>query len=234
MVPFISQDFIDAKLFSFGASRRGQFLYLLTQGTDEVNDLSEGTVQKRKCRIASSHLLRALFFFLTQTVVSSSPLIRITPSLYDIKKTTQPNKNLWKTASLAGNNFSLDFFSLLVSASPILSSAVHRAKNWLESGPFFLNTTQHEAQVSILCTSSRLIQESSLRVCVFKRYCVCEESRIILSDIILHSSFLVQVTLTEPEVRSMRSVGRKRLGEEIEQLCPRLKGQRAGEENVLQ
>lgn len=86
MVPFISQDFIDAKLFSFGASRRGQFLYLLTQGTDEVNDLSEGTVQQRKCRIASSHLLRALFFFLTQTVVSSSPLIRITPSLYDIKK----------------------------------------------------------------------------------------------------------------------------------------------------
>lgn len=63
MVPFISQDFIDAKLFSFSASRRGQFLYLLTQGTDEVNDLSEGTVQQRKCRIASSHLLGALFFF---------------------------------------------------------------------------------------------------------------------------------------------------------------------------
>lgn len=63
MVPFISQDFIDAKLFSFSASRRGQFLYLLTQGTDEVNDLSEGTVQQRKCRIASSHLLGAPFFF---------------------------------------------------------------------------------------------------------------------------------------------------------------------------
>lgn len=47
MVSFISQDFIDAKLFSISTCRRGQCLYLIAQGMDEVNDLTEGKGQKR-------------------------------------------------------------------------------------------------------------------------------------------------------------------------------------------
>lgn len=62
MEPFISQDFRDAKLFSFNMSGRGQFLYLLTQGRrNEVNDLMESAVQERSHRIASSLLLRVFF-----------------------------------------------------------------------------------------------------------------------------------------------------------------------------
>jgi hypothetical protein len=57
MEPFISQDFIDYKLFSFHMCGGGQFLYLLTQGRSEVNDLMEDTGQERSCRITSSLLL---------------------------------------------------------------------------------------------------------------------------------------------------------------------------------
>lgn len=45
-----------------------------------------------------------------------------------------------------------------------------------------------------------------------------------MSDIILPSSFLVKVIPTEPELRSMKPGGRKRLGGEVEQLCPGLEG----------